>query len=102
MTLTKLWTWLNIVFPDAIILDLELHEGGGNGLFFLSKLHDLGLEKLPYILITTQNTSNVTLEAARQLGADFIITKYERDYSAQKACRVIAHDAECHPKTFHT
>lgn len=24
--------------PDAIILDLELHEGGGNGLFFLSKL----------------------------------------------------------------
>ncbi len=45
MTLTKLWTWLNIVFPDAIILDLELHEGGGNGLFFLSKLHDLGLEK---------------------------------------------------------
>ena len=65
--------------PDAIILDLELHEGGGNGLFFLSKLHDLGLEKLPYILITTQNTSNVTLEAARQLGADFIITKYEID-----------------------
>ena len=70
--------------PEGIILDLELHEGGGNGLFSLSKLHDLGLEKLPYILITTQNTSNVTLEAARQLGADFIITKYERDYSAQK------------------
>ena len=39
--------------PDAIILDLELHEGGGNGLFFLSKLHDIGLEKIPYILITT-------------------------------------------------
>ena len=75
--------------PDAIILDLELHEGGGNGLFFLSKLHDLGLEKLPYILITTQNTSNVTLEAARQLGADFIITKYERDYSAQKPVELL-------------
>lgn len=88
--------------PDAIILDLELHEGGGNGLFFLSKLHDLGLEKLPYILITTQNTSNVTLEAARQLGADFIITKYERDYFSSKTSRIIAYDAECHPKTFHT
>lgn len=75
--------------PDAIILDLELHEGGGNGLFFLSKLHDLALEKLPYILITTQNTSNVTLEAARQLGADFIITKYERDYSAQKPVELL-------------
>lgn len=69
--------------PDAIILDLELHLGGGNGLFFLSRLHDLTLDKLPYILITTQNTSNVTLEAARQLGADFIITKYEKNYSGQ-------------------
>lgn len=55
--------------PDAIILDLKLHEGGGNGLFFLSKLHTMGLEKLPYVLITTQNTSNVTLEAARELDA---------------------------------
>ena len=75
--------------PDAIILDLELHEGGGNGLFFLSKLHNMGLEKLPYVLITTQNTSNVTLEAARQLGADFIITKYEKDYSAQKPVELL-------------
>lgn len=75
--------------PDAVILDLELHEGGGNGLFFLSKLHDIGLEKIPYILITTQNTSNVTLEAARQLGADFIITKYEKDYSAQKPIELL-------------
>lgn len=75
--------------PDAIILDLELHVGGGNGLFFLSKLHDMGLEKMPYVLITTQNTSNVTLEAARQLGADFIITKYEKDYSAQKPVELL-------------
>lgn len=29
----------------------------------------MGLEKLPYALITTQNTSNVTLEAARELDA---------------------------------
>lgn len=44
---------------------------------------------MTYILITTQNTSNVTLEAARQLGADFIITKYERDYSAQKPVELL-------------
>lgn len=31
--------------PDAVILDLELHHGGGNGLFFLSDLNKLGLEK---------------------------------------------------------
>ena len=75
--------------PDAIILDLELHQGGGNGLIFLSKLHDMGMDKLPYVLITTQNTSNVTLEAARQLGADFIITKYEKDYSGQKPVELL-------------
>lgn len=75
--------------PDAIILDLELRQGGGNGLIFLSKLHDLNLDKLPYVLITTQNTSNVTLEAARQLGADFIISKYESDYSGQKPVELL-------------
>lgn len=75
--------------PDAIILDLELHLGGGNGIYFLSKLHDMALDKLPYVLITTQNTSNVTLEAARQLGADFIITKYEQDYSGQKPVEIL-------------
>lgn len=31
--------------PDAVILDLELHHGGGNGLFFLSDLNKLSLEK---------------------------------------------------------
>ena len=75
--------------PDAIILDLELHLGGGNGIFFLSKLHELPLERLPYVLVTTQNTSNVTFEAARQLGADFIITKYEKDYSGQRPVEVL-------------
>lgn len=75
--------------PDAVILDLELHVGGGNGIFFLSRLHDMALEHIPYVLITTQNTSNVTLEAARQLGADFIISKYETDYSGQKPIEVL-------------
>lgn len=31
--------------PDAVILDLELHHGGGNGLFFLSDLNKLGLRE---------------------------------------------------------
>ena len=44
MTLIKALDMVQYCIPDAIILDLELHEGGGNGLFFLSKLHDLGLE----------------------------------------------------------
>lgn len=86
---TKALELVKYHMPDAIILDLELHMGGGNGIFFLSRLHDMALDHIPYVLITTQNTSNVTLEAARQLGADFIISKYETDYSGQKPIEVL-------------
>lgn len=86
---TKALELVKYHMPDAIILDLELHMGGGNGIFFLSRLHDMALDHIPYVLITTQNTSNVTLEAARQLGADFIISKYENDYAGQKPIEVL-------------
>ena len=69
--------------PDAVILDLELHQGGGDGLFFLAQLQQLELSKHPYILVTTNNSSNIIYESARQLGADFILAKYQENYSAQ-------------------
>ena len=69
--------------PNVVVLDLELHHGGGNGLMFLSTLKELQLEHSPYILITTNNMSDVTLEQARLLGADFTLAKYEKGYSAQ-------------------
>lgn len=69
--------------PDVVILDIELHHGSGNGLLFLAKLNALQLSLRPYILITTNNSSNVTYESARQLGADFIMSKHKPDYSAQ-------------------
>jgi DNA-binding NarL/FixJ family response regulator len=69
--------------PDAVILDLELHLGGGNGLLFLDGLKRLELPFNPYILVTTNNSSIITLEQARRMGADFILAKYESEYSAQ-------------------
>ena len=69
--------------PDVVILDLELHLGGGNGLFFLEGLKKLELPVHPYILVTTNNSSAVTLEQARLLGSDFIMAKYNSEYSAQ-------------------
>ncbi len=69
--------------PDAVILDLELHHGGGNGFLYLQGLQDLCLNQIPYILITTNNSSSVTFDYARKLGADFILAKYESGYSAQ-------------------
>ena len=69
--------------PDVVLLDLELHQGGGNGLLFLLGLSRLNLPFRPYIIIITHNVSQVTFESARQLGADFILAKYETGYSAQ-------------------
>ena len=67
--------------PHAIVLDLELHMGGGNGFDVLKGLKELNLTYIPYILITTNNSSNTTYELARQLGADFIMYKYQDSYS---------------------
>lgn len=71
--------------PDAIILDLELNQGKGNGLQFLQDLARLSLPFKPYILITTNNSSTVTYDYARQLGADFIMSKHQEDYSERTA-----------------
>lgn len=68
--------------PDAVILDLELHYGGGDGIDFLRKLKEARLPRIPYILVTTNNISTVTHEIARNLGADFILTKNQENYSA--------------------
>ena len=69
--------------PDVVLLDLELHEGGGNGLQFLYNLNRMQIPFRPYIVVTTHTTSEVTFASARKLGADFILAKYEQGYSAQ-------------------
>jgi len=78
-----------VFVPDLIILDLELHHGGGNGLIFLDRLNQQNFPNRPYILVTTQNTSQFTLEQARRAGADFTITKYEKGYCAEYVIRFI-------------
>lgn len=75
--------------PDVVILDMELHHGAGNGISFLTKLKELRLLRNPYVLITTNNSSNLTYVSARQLGADFIMSKYKSDYSAQNVVEFI-------------
>lgn len=67
--------------PDAVILDLELHMGSGSGLDVLSELRELSLSKFPYILVTTNNSSAVTYESVRRLGADYIMSKHQDGYS---------------------
>lgn len=83
--LQKIHTYL----PDAIILDLELHYGSGSGFDVLQGLKDSNLEKTPYILITTNNSSSVTYECARQLGADYIFYKHQENYTEKEAINLL-------------
>lgn len=76
-------TLVSDTMPDVLILDLELHRGGGNGLMVLEQLRQQQLTKVPYVLVTTNNSSAVTYEAVRQLGADFIMAKHQEGYSAK-------------------
>lgn len=70
-------------YPDAVILDLELHQGGGNGLELLNQIKESHLAKKPFFLITTNNISPFTHKIARESGADFIMTKNQVGYSAK-------------------
>ena len=76
--------------PDVVILDLELHMGGGNGLEYLSDLKQLNLVHRPLVIVTTNNTSKIVLDTARDLGAAMILTKYEQDYSATYVLKTIS------------
>lgn len=70
--------------PNAVILDLELHVGGGNGIEVLQDVSNLHLPIIPFFIVTTNNTSSVTYEMARSLGADFIMYKHEEGYCERK------------------
>lgn len=86
---TEALTMVQSFLPDVVLLDLELHRGGGNGLLFLQGLQKIHPSVHPYILVTTNNMSSTTLETARQLGADFTLTKYEADYSVEYVANFI-------------
>ena len=75
--------------PDVVILDIELHQGSGSGLDVLRDLKDLSLAYPPYILVTTNNSSTITYELARDLGADYILSKHQENYSEKYAINLL-------------
>ncbi len=85
----KALTDIQDYLPNVVILDLELHLGSGNGLEVLNGLRNMNLDVNPYILITTNNSSNTTFEYARQLGTDFIMSKHQSDYSEKNVLNFV-------------
>lgn len=67
--------------PDAVLLDLELTLGSGSGLDVLLQVQQHHLSRPPYILVVTNNISQLTHKIARQFGADYIMTKTQKEYT---------------------
>ena len=75
--------YLNEYQPDAVILDLGLHEGFGSGIKFLQDNQNNTENANPYILVTTNNSSKVTYDIVRKLGADYIMFKHQNGYTSK-------------------
>ena len=67
--------------PHAVILDLELQEGSGDGMDLLDKLRSTVLCPKPYVVVNTNNASKVTLDSAKRMGADYAFAKWQKGYS---------------------
>ena len=67
--------------PHAVILDLELQEGSGDGMDLLDKLRSTILCPKPYIVVNTNNASKVTRDTAKRMGADYTFAKWQKEYS---------------------
>lgn len=85
----KALEYIRDYLPDVLILDLELHEGGGSGLEILSGMKSIDLALPPYVLVTTNNSSALTYETARRLGADYIMSKHQNRYSEKSVIELL-------------
>lgn len=67
--------------PNAVILDLELQEGSGDGMDLLDKLRSTVICPKPYIVVNTNSASKVTRNTAKKMGADYEFAKWQKGYS---------------------
>ncbi len=67
--------------PRAVILDLELQEGSGDGMDLLDKLRSILVCPKPYIVVNTNSASKVTRNSAKKMGADYEFAKWQKGYS---------------------
>lgn len=79
---TKALETITKCYPDAIILDLELHDGEGNGMDVLNGLKYIGYK--PFVVVTTNNSSQVTYNIIRSSGTDYIFFKQQKGYSEKE------------------
>ena len=71
--------------PDAIILDIELHNGTGNAnsLNLIETLQKMKFTKKPKIVVNTVVSSNTIYDYLHDKGVDLIVYKKQPNYSVE-------------------
>jgi len=71
----------NTYLPEAIILDIELHNGQGSGIDFIEKIKKYTDDFKPIIFVTTNASSKVLYDKLHEEGIELIFYKKQKDYS---------------------
>ena len=77
--------------PDAIIIDIELHNGSGNANSFalIETLQKMNFSKRPKIVINTVVSSNTVYDYLHDKGIDLIFYKRQQNYSIENVINTI-------------
>lgn len=75
--------------PDAVVLDIELNQGNGDGFTFLDNIRETCVEKRPLIIVVTNLISSFIHNRIHEKGGDYIITKSKPDYSVELVLNTI-------------
>ena len=75
--------------PEAIIVDLELHDGIGSGFDFLQNLRNTNLNFSPLIVVNTNVKSPTIYKNLHEGYVDLIFCKQQADYSFEMLVNAI-------------
>lgn len=77
--------------PDAIILDIELHNGSGNANSFdlIENLQKMKFSKRPKIVVNTVVSSNTVYDYLHDKGIDLIFYKKQQNYSIENVINTL-------------
>ena len=77
--------------PDAIILDIELHNGSGNANSFglIESLQKIKFAKKPKIVVNTVVSSNTIYDYLHNKGVDLIFYKKQQNYSIENVINTL-------------
>nr|WP_316621236.1 sporulation initiation factor Spo0A C-terminal domain-containing protein [uncultured Ruminococcus sp.] len=75
--------------PDAVVLDIELNQGNGDGFTFLDDIKETCVGKKPLIIVVTNLISSLIHSRIHEKGGDYIITKSKPDYSVEMVLNTI-------------